>query len=87
MTPIDPPEEELGPDEQDADLLDEWTIRTKTCPSCRAAIYEDADRCDVCGDWIAHKGLSLPRFRWWYVMAIALLAMVVLAMMIQRGWL
>jgi len=59
-----------GPDEIDADLLedDSPTIR---CPNCAAEIYEDADRCNVCGHWLTRRSETSAGLSWWLVLVLA----------------
>ncbi len=47
-------QEELdeGPDETDADLMDDDLAGLVPCPSCGLDISEFAQRCPHCGDWI-----------------------------------
>jgi len=51
-----------GPDENDADLLDEDRIELIPCPHCGAMISEYAQQCPTCGDWIISDSseFSLP---------------------------
>jgi hypothetical protein len=42
-----------GPDEADADLLDDdGETPTEACPLCGAEVYAHADRCPECGQFI-----------------------------------
>lgn len=69
-----------GPDEADADLLDEDRIELVPCPHCGAAISEFAQQCPQCKYWIT-KEPALPfsgRSLWWIVLAVTGIAMFVL---------
>ncbi len=55
----------------DADPYDEDSTDTVTCPECGADVYEDADVCPVCGEFL------IPDTRpwsgkptWWIVLGI-----------------
>jgi RNA polymerase subunit RPABC4/transcription elongation factor Spt4 len=41
------------PDEEDA--YDEEETLTTSCPACGAEVYEDAEQCPVCGNYITHS--------------------------------
>ncbi len=45
---------------QDIDLVDAGDDESETvaCPHCGADVYEDADRCPRCGEWITAGGGS-----------------------------
>ncbi|MBN2216756.1 MAG: hypothetical protein JW719_05230 [Pirellulales bacterium] len=46
---------------------------TAPCPACGADVYEDADRCPVCGVYITPSGpgrLWAGRPLWWMVLGI-----------------
>lgn len=59
------------PDEPD----DDDTGDTRTCPECRAAIYEDAECCPHCGTYLTDdEGIAARP--WWFV-AGALLCLAV----------
>ena len=51
--------------DDDAELID--------CPQCGAEIYEDSQRCPVCGDWIVPDTGSVWSGRplWWIVLGAA----------------
>ena len=65
------------PDEPDGgdDWDDDDPTETVTCPSCHAEIYEDAEQCPACGDYIT-RTTKLPSIWWWT--SIGLLAAIVL---------
>jgi len=74
-----PLRDEEGPDEADADLLDDADdTATIECPHCGAEIYEDAQRCPHCGQYVfSDADLDLPAHRspsWAYVLLLAALA-------------
>lgn len=60
-----------GPDELDADLLEENDSDTQPCPHCGADIYADAERCNVCGEWILRRGGNHPHRLWYILLALA----------------
>jgi uncharacterized paraquat-inducible protein A len=69
--PVDPIEE--GPDDADADLLDEQRVMTVRCPNCGAAVYEEAPQCPRCKQWLTEPdNRPLAGHRWWWIaLAIA----------------
>ncbi len=66
-----PDEEWVEDDDSGDDLL--------VCPSCRAAVHEDTQRCPQCGDWITPV---YPATRWkrlgWTVAAVLAIALMLL---------
>ena len=52
------------PDEQE----DEDVSETRACPSCGAAIYEDAEQCAACGDYVVFSEPALSGWPWWFVL-------------------
>lgn len=54
----------------DEDQLDE-TSETVPCPECGAEIYEDAERCPVCGQYVIHRrDVWAGRPLWWIVLGL-----------------
>jgi hypothetical protein len=47
---------------------------TMPCPSCGAEIFDDVDRCPVCGEYITADTSMNPV--WWWTAVIVLLLMV-----------
>ena len=59
----DEPDDNDGPD-------------TLPCPACGADIYDDSERCPVCGEYVVMRTGSGPRRTWWWIaLGLALLAM------------
>jgi len=57
-----------GPDEHDADLLDEGED-VIDCPHCRREVYADAEQCPHCRMWLsmddtAVEGVRRAKYRW-----------------------
>lgn len=54
---------------------DESDTETIACPSCGQPVYEDADRCPQCGDWIvtSSSGAKVPR--WARIVALILIVL------------
>ncbi len=50
---------------------------TEPCPSCSADIYEDADQCPRCGEYIIPGGIAARKWPawWWIAFGLALLAL------------
>ena len=62
-----------GPQEIDlAELGDEDQSETVPCPACGAEIYDDADRCPSCGQYVTirQEGASSGRWKWIVVLAV-----------------
>jgi len=60
-----------GPDQTDADLLDEDRIKMIRCPNCGAMIGEFAQQCPRCKHWITAKptGFFSNKSFWWILLA------------------
>lgn len=69
-----------GPDQADADLLDEDKIELVRCPHCGAMISEFAQQCPKCKQWITSQpeGMFSGRQLWWVILAGLGIAMFIL---------
>jgi hypothetical protein len=57
-------------DEQDGD-------DTVPCPYCRKAVYEDAERCPYCGNYLSQEDAPPAPKPWWIILgALGVLAVV-----------
>jgi len=70
-----------GPSQADLDELgDDGPTDVAPCPACGAEIYEDADRCGACGQYVTVRHSSRAAGLWlWIVVALAILGLL--------GWL
>lgn len=78
------PEDWIGPDEepQQADLDafgEDGPTDTLPCPNCGADVYEGADRCPHCRQWITSWApppgpADTVTIRWWWIVLAILLA-------------
>jgi uncharacterized paraquat-inducible protein A len=57
---------------------DNGFAETVPCPSCRAQVYEEAERCPRCGTYITHEEFSSRR-PWWFLIAALLCLLVALS--------
>lgn len=67
-----------GPDENDADLMDDERIELVKCTSCGKMISEFAQQCPYCKDWIIRTEKAGPfhgRSWWWITLALLGIAM------------
>jgi len=70
-----PREDDEGPGPRDADLTDDERTETVACPACGVQIYENADRCPLCGEYVVTSGKTAHRRSgWWVLVALALIA-------------
>ncbi len=57
---------------------------TVACSSCGADVYEDAERCPECGDWLRPaRGAMVGRPVWWYLVGAVLALAFVLAYVLR----
>ncbi|MBS3734136.1 MAG: hypothetical protein KGY99_04345 [Phycisphaerae bacterium] len=74
-----------GPDEIDADLLDnEAASETLRCPSCGAEIYADSERCPYCGCYLTVDARTRSGATGWLWALFAVAAMVALILLATR---
>lgn len=68
-------EDDEYPDEVEGsdDWCDDDPSQTLPCPSCHAEIYEDAEQCPICGNYITRE-YSLRGVWWWTALVLLILA-------------
>ncbi len=54
-------------DEDEAEELDDDQTALAECPRCGVDIYEDAEQCPLCGEWITHSTSVWGGRPWWWV--------------------
>jgi len=68
---LEPDEEDVGDDPEDDQL---------PCPSCGRMIFDDADRCPYCGDWImplaAATACGRGTWVWWTALVLAVVLLI-----------
>ena len=68
----------------DADLWDEDDTDTVVCPACGADVYEDADQCPKCGEFlISDTRIWCGKPTWWIV--LGLLGMIAVIALLALG--
>ncbi len=74
MSEYDPDNDiDTGPDETDADLLDDGRIELVRCPHCGEPVAEDTPQCPHCKQWITNQPRSaFTAGPWWWVVLAAL---------------
>lgn len=45
---------------------DDSDTETQPCPACGADVYEEADQCPMCGEYIIDSGVSLAGRPLWF---------------------
>jgi hypothetical protein len=54
-----------------------------TCPACGAEVYEDAEQCPVCGEWITRSTHPFAgRSMWFVVIGVLGLAATIVALVL-----
>jgi endogenous inhibitor of DNA gyrase (YacG/DUF329 family) len=67
-------EEEWDDDEDDGGENEDATI---PCPQCGRPIYEDAERCPYCGEYVSDHDAAPTRKPWWIILGTLLVFYVV----------
>lgn len=66
--------------DHDYDDYEDDETETVPCPNCQTDVYEDAEQCPQCGEYIVHSGAShvwKDRPIWWVVLGgLGILAMI-----------
>ena len=65
------------PDPSDQDDSDDTD--TRSCPFCRKPVYERADVCPHCGNFITFDETAFPRKLWFFLAVVLALAVVIMA--------
>ena len=82
-----PTEDENWPDEDwpDEDWADEdESNETLPCPECGESIYEDAEQCPYCGNYVVHSTSPWSgKPTWWVILGLLGIALKTLALAIQ----
>lgn len=66
----------------DPDDDDDGEVETVACPSCGVDVYEEAQQCPHCGQYIDASTLALAGRSWWFIaLGIAGIAAVVTALL------
>lgn len=61
-----------GHETWEVDEDDDEDYDTVECPSCSASVYEDAEQCPVCGEYIHSASLRSLKPKWFVGIAIVL---------------
>jgi predicted nucleic acid-binding Zn ribbon protein len=63
-------------DDDESELDDDGDDASETCPCpyCRAPVYEDAERCPRCGNYLSSEEQPERQPRWFVVAALLCLA-------------
>ncbi len=71
----------------DADLWDEESTDTIECPACGADVYEDADQCPVCGEFlIPDTRVWAGKPTWWIALGMLGIIVLVAALILGMGF-
>ena len=52
----------------DADEYGDTAAETVACPACGAEVYEEAEQCPRCGDYITHSSSIWAGKSWWWTL-------------------
>ena len=44
--------------------MDDFDDDTVPCPNCGSDIYEDAEQCPICSEYITHGSQIRPHWKW-----------------------
>jgi len=57
-----------------------------TCPNCGADVYEDAEQCPSCGEWIEHSTHPFADRSMWFIVLGVLGIAVTIAALVLAGF-
>ena len=61
----------IDDEDWDDDEEDPWETDDETavvpCPICHMPVFEDAERCPSCGDYLVHRRSPWSERPWWWV--------------------
>lgn len=63
-------------DDSDPEFPDDWEedggeTLTRVCPHCSCDVYEDAEQCPLCGEWISRPLTAWEgRPTWWIILGL-----------------
>ena len=61
---------------------DDEPVDTVPCSNCGAEVYEDAEQCPRCGEWIPHGSSALTtKPLWWQIIGVLGIIAVILALL------
>ena len=61
---------------------DDEPVDTVPCGNCGADVYEDAEQCPRCGEWITHGTSALTaKPLWWQIIGVLGIIAVILALL------
>jgi len=64
-----------GPGIEDIDLQDEEGTDVVPCPACGVDVYQSADRCPACGQFVVPgAGATSPGICWWWIVVALIMA-------------
>lgn len=71
-------------DEDNVDDDNDEATLSRPCPSCGLEVYEDTERCPICGDYITPNWSALRGMPWrWIVMGLLGFVAVLMAWMLM----
>ncbi len=78
-------------DYDETDDEDEYSedeeAQTLPCPHCRAEIYEDAEQCPYCGEYVTHStSIWAGRPWWWIVLGLLGIVAVIFVLLLLGSW-
>ena len=65
-------DDEFGNSDEQEWTDDDPAAETVPCPACGADIYEEAEQCPVCGDYVVHGRSALAGKPGWYLLVAVL---------------
>ncbi len=60
-----------GPLSVDLDKLNDDETPVAPCPECGEDVYDDAQRCPACGEYVTHRPSVWTGRPWWWILLAA----------------
>lgn len=87
MIDYDEFDEDESFDEYSDEFPEDEEAETLPCPHCRAEIYEDAEQCPHCGEYVTHStSVWAGRPWWWIVLGLLGIVAVIFVLLLLGNW-
>jgi hypothetical protein len=72
-------------EDPEPDEGDDESAELRDCPACGKAIYEEAEQCPYCGEYVTHSTSPLAGRSWWFVV-LGVLGIIATILVLANAW-